>query len=142
MLTWCEPRKGNRSLTDTEKPESGMTDSGSHLADLPVSPLGELDLKPSRWDVFPKSDGNRPRRYLRFLVQEPHVSFLRSLSFDEDPGAEVSERFIVRNVLNLNDVCAGVPELWLEQPVLQLVVVREDEESFTLGIKSSDGVDT
>lgn len=74
------------------------------------------------------------------MIQESHFCRFCLAPFDDDPFTQSIKRFRGRNTFHLHKVGPWMVKGWLRQPMLDDVIVGEQEKSFAIGIQAAYGI--
>lgn len=118
-----------------------MTDGRRHPANLPVFPLGKIQLDPAFGDVLAGADRRVTRGDLGLRVEEFGEAGSRGMPSDHNSLAQQSKGVRRGDALDLCPVAAWMSVLGVEEAGIEPPFVREEEESFGIGIKSAERVD-
>jgi hypothetical protein len=118
-----------------------MSHGGCHFPNLPVPAFRERDPEPTGWDGLSETDRFGARREAGLAAQDLHLGRPRAPSLNNDPVSKLRQRLGRWFPLDLNQVRTCVSEPRVQQAVFQLVVVRQEQQAFAVGIEPSDRVD-
>ena len=92
-----------------------MADRITHLPHLPVPAFTQRQPEPGRRHVLPEPDRNRPWTDRRIRVKELRFGRQRPLPLDDHAGAQLRERILARDALDLDEIGPRVAKLRFEK---------------------------
>jgi hypothetical protein len=124
-----------------DQPQGGMPYSSSHSSDLTIPTFPNGYFQPCRRYALPKPDRNRTRRKIGNLCQERYFCWFRFLSLENDSCSQSLERVFRWDAFDLHKIGSGVMKGWFGEPMLDGVIVGQEEKALAIGIQASYGID-
>lgn len=118
-----------------------MPDSGSHAADLPVSPFADSEFDPEILDGF--ADANRGISRGNGGLRIKQASFRREgfAAFNNHAGAQRPQSILIRQTLNEDEIGFRNMVLGIEKAFVQIPFIGKQQQSLRVGIQPPDRVD-
>ena len=118
-----------------------MSNRGRHPSHLMVLPFCNRDFEPHCGDIFPEPDGNGSRRQPGIFGEDSDESGASSFPGNDYTLLQTVDRLLIGNPLDLNEIRLRVLELRIGEPMLEGIVVRQEQKPFAVPIQSPNRVD-
>ena len=120
-----------------DQPQGGEADSRRHAPHLTIAPFREADRQPGGWNAFSFADWWLPFRQCLPALGGEMGDAGRScaLFLNDNAFAECVQLGRNWSSLHLHPIGAPVTETGVCDSLLKASVLREDQESFTVGIQ-------
>ncbi len=63
------------------------------------------------------------------------------MTFNHHAVCQTIERTLIGNALHLYPVCPRMLEFWISEPVLEVAVIRQQEQALAVTVQPPDGID-
>lgn len=123
------------------QPQGGVTDGGSHAANLPIASLHQLQRNPSIRNGFAHADRRHPWSQNGSGIQSPRSAGKRAAAFDHDTTGKSLEISLVGQTLDLDPVLTPMSLRRIQQPVVKAGLIAQQQQSLGVRIEPPQRID-
>jgi len=135
-ISWCDSIDAEWTHRDPDKTQRWKSDSRRHPSDLAVPAFGDYQLNPRGRNQPSKTNGRSPWPQFGFR-ETPNPGGTGATIAQCHTTAEAFESFSCHDTFNLCPVGLGELVPWTRETMLELAVVRQQQQSLGIVIEAT-----